>query len=179
MRVWYNIPLRIHARIAKVNSRKDVEVMAILLTVDNRVQEVHPKDGKTFTLDELNGYVGGYIEMPVRTSEWIMVINEEGKLEGLEINAAATFLSGLYPNDYIVGPALLVTPEEAGEDESEDEDEPDDERAFKDEQEEQESAEGDMEADADLEGEQLGDEDAMWDDGGYSPDDYNQEMWSE
>jgi hypothetical protein len=60
----------------------------------DRIEFVKPKNDIHFKLNELQGFVGGYIEiinlyLPIG---WIMVCNEEGKLNGLEPNAAATSL---------------------------------------------------------------------------------------
>mgnify|MGYP001576913111 CR=1 FL=1 len=80
-----------------------------LIKPDGSVEPYPPK-GKTYTLEELQKAVGGYIEIlhpPDRAL--LMVINEEGKLQGLPPNEAATRLMGdrLLPGDYIVGNALV------------------------------------------------------------------------
>ena len=72
---------------------------------------VNPKDGKKFTLEELQGFVGGYIErIPVKGG--FMYLNEEGKLKDLPRNERATQLAldsqGIFPDDYICGDALVV-----------------------------------------------------------------------
>ena len=68
-----------------------------------------PKNGKDFKLEELQGYVGGYIQIiPIDTCR-IMVMDEEGKLKGKQTNDKATEL--LYGNimrwDYVVGDVLV------------------------------------------------------------------------
>ena len=66
--------------------------MAKLIKVDGSDQEVHPADGKAFTLEELQGFVGGYIErLQVGFRE--MYLNEEGKLHKLPLNRRATDLA--------------------------------------------------------------------------------------
>lgn len=46
-----------------------------------------------FTLKELQGIVGGMIEMPdCKDDDMVLVINEEGKNRGMEYNEAATKL---------------------------------------------------------------------------------------
>jgi hypothetical protein len=79
---------------------------AQLIKPDGEVVEVEPKNGTDFQLDELNGFVEGYIEIirPHTRPDDIMVINEEGKLKGLEWNAVATLI---WQVDDIVGNALL------------------------------------------------------------------------
>ena len=86
--------------------------MAILISVDGTETETQPASSKEFSLEELQGFVGGYIEI-VRTKDGkAMIINEEGKLKGLEANPAATKLVELFAGDYIAGPALVVEEEE-------------------------------------------------------------------
>ena len=86
---------------------------------------------------KLMGRVGKYIQRLHRLLPWksyrlslgdisrlvttddenVFFINEEGKLHGLPYNEQAThFLADrLQPGDYIVGPAVLMTEQEAGE----------------------------------------------------------------
>lgn len=93
--------------------------MGILMKTDGTVTKVAPKNGKVFSLEELQGFVGGYIEMPnppsLHGSEHpIMVANEEGHIHGLPFNKKA---SALFANQGlgIVGDVILISPEEAGE----------------------------------------------------------------
>jgi hypothetical protein len=91
---------------------------AKLITADGRIIEVSPRDGKKFSLPELQGYVHGYIEivrLPSKTGV-VLVINEEGKLEWLPKNMLATKMwqEKSDPNsdraaDDIVGDCLLCT----------------------------------------------------------------------
>lgn len=79
---------------------------AQLIKPNGEVIPVEPKNGTDFKLEELNEFVGGYIEVihpPLRPKE-IMVINEEGKLKGLAYNPVATLI---WQHDDIVGNALL------------------------------------------------------------------------
>lgn len=63
--------------------------MAILIKSSGVSTEVKP-DGKKFTLEQLRGFVGGYIEVvPVGNGECV-VCDEEGKLKGKPLNMAAT-----------------------------------------------------------------------------------------
>lgn len=74
--------------------------------------EVAPKFGNSFTLEELQEYVGGYIEIVRLTDKYLMVVNEEGRLLNLPFNHEATdvarYHKAIYPNDMIVGNALIV-----------------------------------------------------------------------
>lgn len=91
------------------------------ITMDGKVEEVKPKDGKQFTLKELQGFVGGTIDVLMFPSENVMYVNDNGKLEGLEKNEKATeifkkeFPIETYPNnndELIVGDVLVMTKEE-------------------------------------------------------------------
>lgn len=75
--------------------------MATIYRPDGSSQEVQPANGRSFELAELQAIVGEgatrhYIEIvPCKDKSHILVINEEGKLEGLEINVAASELAAL------------------------------------------------------------------------------------
>lgn len=78
--------------------------MTTHLKADGTEMEVFPANGKTFTLEEMQGYVGGMIE-PVRYGRnQTMYVNEEGSLSDLPFNAKATALCKIY----IVGDALVM-----------------------------------------------------------------------
>lgn len=80
---------------------------SFLYQTDGRVKELHPA-GLHWSLEELQALVGGYIEIVSTLDEKFMVINEEGKLKGLELNIPATrqYIHGR--RDVIVGNALVV-----------------------------------------------------------------------
>lgn len=82
--------------------------VAQVVTPDGEVTQVSPSNGKKFTLEELQGYVGGYIELIRLPNGRDMYVNEEGKLTGLALNPTATAVSGLWPHDVIIGPALVM-----------------------------------------------------------------------
>ena len=81
--------------------------MAEVIHPDGRVISVKPTQGTTFTLEELQSTVGGFIEIVTTYDNRWMVINEEGKLNGLPYNPAATerYINGVV--DPIVGVALV------------------------------------------------------------------------
>jgi len=88
--------------------------MAKLIQPDGTETLVQPKNGSDFQYQELHDMVNGYIEIvrPLyhpQYTDHIMVINEEGKLEGLGVNEKATaiWLHDISHSDYIVGPALI------------------------------------------------------------------------
>lgn len=89
---------------------------AKIVTPEGRVQVVVPKDGKKFTLEEMQKIVGGYIEVvrPPGQMGAVMVCNEDGKLEGLPANSLASQMwcegaekGSPRENDGIVGTVLL------------------------------------------------------------------------
>lgn len=79
--------------------------MAALITPDGTLKVVHPQAGigKKFSLDELNKIVGGYIEILHLTAGRIAVVNEEGRLMGLQFNPRASLTTGYH----LVGNVLL------------------------------------------------------------------------
>lgn len=98
--------------------------MAILIPARGEPRSVSPANGRSFTLQELQRYVGGYIEI-LRTEfviqdnkePLVAFLNEDGKGLGLSRNgyASAMFHKSLGPGDYIVGDVVLCTATEAGE----------------------------------------------------------------
>ena len=78
----------------------------IILTPEGQVLTAPIKN--EITLKMLQELVDGYIEIvPLRSLDCVMVVNEEGKLRGLNRNHNATrFMSR--PGDYIVGNAVLL-----------------------------------------------------------------------
>lgn len=77
--------------------------MAQIIKTTGEIIETQPSNGTDFSLSELQAIVGGFIEVVHLSDGRLMVVNEEGKLEGLPINEKA---SQLYP-DLIVGDVLV------------------------------------------------------------------------
>lgn len=90
--------------------------MAQLISIDGTVTKVAPKNGEAFSLEELQTMVGGYIEFLRLEDGRMMCLNEEGKLKGMVMNAAASGVAYgvLLPGDFVVGPAVVMTAVEAG-----------------------------------------------------------------
>lgn len=86
--------------------------MATLIKTNGEEVEVTPKNKKHFSLEELQSFVGGYIELTETTDGRRMVVNEEGKLSGLPFNAKATQLFVGRNYDSIVGDALVCANKE-------------------------------------------------------------------
>lgn len=90
--------------------------IAVLLKTGEELEPkcVHPKNGEKFTLEELQTFVGGYIQILYINNGWLMVVNEEGKLHGLPINRTATLLYNQYlvfGSDFICGDVLICRPQ--------------------------------------------------------------------
>jgi hypothetical protein len=86
--------------------------MATLYKTDGEIADVTPKNGEAFSLDEMQKFVGGYIEFVGTPMGQTFIVNEEGLLRGLPINMAVSALTGRP----IVGNALEVTVAGAGTD---------------------------------------------------------------
>lgn len=86
--------------------------MAQLIKSNGGMAEVVPKNGRAFTLDELQGFVGGYIEL-VNLVDSYLVMNEDGRLNGLPKNERATAIAmnvGVISMfDYICGDVLICS----------------------------------------------------------------------
>jgi|CXWL01.1.fsa_nt_gi hypothetical protein len=89
-----------------------------IITADGTHKDAKPANGKDWQLYELQAIVRGNIEIiGINHPEWpynTMVLNEEGKLNGLPLNRDATVISGLYPDDVIVGNVLLCNTDDEG-----------------------------------------------------------------
>ncbi len=92
--------------------------MAILYKTDGTTESIKPK-GKYFSLEELQDFVGGYIELVHTCDGKNMYVNEEGKMYDLPPNLKATDIANI-GNDYICGNAIVV--EESEEDYGDDDD---------------------------------------------------------
>lgn len=84
--------------------------MATLLKADGSQKTIQPKNGNDFSLEELQGYVDGYIDIINLWNGEILVINDNGK--GVyPTNETATKLAKehhrLFPGDWIDGDVVL------------------------------------------------------------------------
>lgn len=78
--------------------------MAKWIKASGEITVVQPKNVTDYSLEELQGFVGGYIEIVRMDDEHFMVVNEEGKVYGLPINMTASML---FMRDTIVGDVLV------------------------------------------------------------------------
>lgn len=81
-----------------------------LLMVDGTSKQVAPKNGTDYSLDELQGFVDGLIEIVSSPNgEQTMVLNEEGLLLELDINIEASRLYYSWHKGYPIVGNVLVT----------------------------------------------------------------------
>jgi len=68
--------------------------MAKLINIDGEVTQVQPENGKAFDYKELQGYIGGSIEVvpQFKFSRKVFLVDEEGLLKDLEMNLIASGL---------------------------------------------------------------------------------------
>ena len=82
----------------------------LLLYSDGATKVVSPSNDSDYSLEELQEFVGGYIEIVRLGGNKMMVINEEGKIHNLPLNIKATSIIQLKGrNDVIVGNALVCS----------------------------------------------------------------------
>ena len=82
---------------------------AKIIYTDKEDEYYTPKNGNTFELDELQGIVGGWIEIVRLKDGRIIVIDEEGKSKDKAVNIPATNIMRRdhFTTDYIVGTAIV------------------------------------------------------------------------
>ena len=88
-------------------------------TERGEMKDIQPNDGKAFTLEELQGIVGGLIQLVYTYDGKRMYVNEEGKLQNLPYNALATAVYRDNAFDRIVGNAIVIEDNEDGADDDE------------------------------------------------------------
>jgi len=84
------------------------KAVGTLITSSGNIKEMIFSE-KMITLKEMQDCVEGYIEFVWLKDGKILVVNEDGKIKGLEPNHVATAIimdQGI--NDHIVGNALLI-----------------------------------------------------------------------
>lgn len=68
--------------------------MAKIIKVNGDVIDTEPKNGKDFKLSELQKIVNGYIEIVYLKNNDILVVNEEGAINGSKLNLKASKIYG-------------------------------------------------------------------------------------
>ena len=82
---------------------------AKIIYTDKEAEDYTPKNGKTFTLTEMQEIIGGYVE-PIRLNDGRMIIvDEDGKSKDKAVNIPATNIlrRDHFTTDYIVGTAIV------------------------------------------------------------------------
>ena len=76
---------------------------------DKDSEDYTPKNGTTFELEEMQKIVGGYIEVIRLNDGRLIIVNEEGLLQGLPVNIEATNIlrRDHSTTQYIVGTAIV------------------------------------------------------------------------
>lgn len=99
-----------------MKARKGKAKQAVLIQTSGLITAITPDNGKDFSLKELQGYVGGLIDVAYLPSGKVMVVNDEGKLNGLPKNDLATeiwkqeYPKAAYPwnnDELIVGDVVM------------------------------------------------------------------------
>ena len=88
--------------------------MAKILRTKGIWEDVQPKNGTDFQLDELQAIVGGYIEIISLHDGRLICCDEQGKCKGKDRNHKATelFRLTLLTTDFLVGDVLVCNENE-------------------------------------------------------------------
>lgn len=84
--------------------------MALIYRASGDVENVEPKNGTDFQLEELQAIVGGLIDCKMTNDgNDLIIFNDEGKLIGLLYNERATeiYRKRFYERDFLVGDVLI------------------------------------------------------------------------
>lgn len=82
--------------------------MATIYHPADAPREITPANGTNFTLEEMQGIVGGYIQIINIGNGNVMVINEEGKLLNLPKNAHATIIAHQHKASFLLTTSLAL-----------------------------------------------------------------------
>jgi len=69
-------------------------------------------DLTNLTFSKIQELVGGHVEIIPCLNGDTMCINEDGKLHDLHVNPQATAIANIFSDDFIVGNAIILTPDE-------------------------------------------------------------------
>lgn len=84
--------------------------MALIYRASGDVENVEPKNGTDFQLEELQAIVGGLIDCQMTNDgNDLIIFNDEGKLLELPYNEKATeiYQERVYEGDFLVGDVLI------------------------------------------------------------------------
>jgi hypothetical protein len=82
--------------------------MATLYRTDGSTEVLQPLNGVSWSLEELQTLVGGYIEIGSTVDGRFMVLDDNGKLKHKTLNVEATKLYRYGRHDPVVGEVLVV-----------------------------------------------------------------------
>lgn len=89
----------------------------VRIYADGALDEVVPKNGTGFTLEELQSFVGGSVQMITLPNGLQIWMNEEGKLKEMPMNVMATLIWQVVyygyevgADDVVVGDVLICDP---------------------------------------------------------------------
>lgn len=86
--------------------KKDVNY---LIKANTTIKEIKPMNGEKFMPQELQSYVGGFIETIDLYDGRVMVIDEMGKMKGRSPNIKATQILNMSEVlDYVVGDVVVL-----------------------------------------------------------------------
>lgn len=81
----------------------------VLVKCTGTLQPIRPMNGESYTLLEMQHYVGGYIETVNMGNGKVLIVDEEGKLKGKLPNRIATgWLQVEGIHDFVAGDAMLI-----------------------------------------------------------------------
>lgn len=86
-------------------------MMSKVIKTNGEVYDCLPTDGKAFTLEEMQGIVGGYIQIITLDEYLVMVLNEDGKYNckmNQDATEVAQWYDAIHPMDYISGDVLVT-----------------------------------------------------------------------
>lgn len=86
------------------------EPYAKLFKASGEITDVRPKDGRYFSLEEMQGFVGGYIQMVRTPGGRFIVCDEEGIFKEYALNEHAT-AKYAPKSDMIFGDVLICDDE--------------------------------------------------------------------
>ena len=83
------------------------------IKANGETKDVSPMNGTDFSLEEAQGFVGGYIEVVRLSPTQIMIVNEEGIIRGMRLNENASLIATMsHGFSYPIYGDVLVCPDE-------------------------------------------------------------------
>jgi hypothetical protein len=87
--------------------------MALLIKADGTTTTIAPRDGKRFTIEEMQKLVDGYVQVVKTKAGELLICDEDGKPRGKPLNAEATKLYEYGNHSPIVGDVIVCARKEA------------------------------------------------------------------